>query len=304
VDFPKKMMEVINTSFRRFIFLLLVIVQLPLWAQRVDSLHSFSRKRLNTVVIGGSAAYAGAMVALSSAWYSQSAHQSFHFFNDANEWKQVDKMGHFYSAFQLSSIGSRMLIWSGINKKKSDVAGSITSFGIMSSVEVFDGYSSAYGASLSDLGANLAGSAFYWGQQKLWRETRIYPKFSFHRTGFAAQRPNVLGNGLNEEFLKDYNGQTYWFSVDIDKFFRFPKWINLAFGYGMQNMIYATTSANQSMGLDPYRQYYLSIDFDLTSIKTKSKFINSLIYFANMIKLPAPALEFSRNGVKAHALYF
>jgi hypothetical protein len=69
-------------------------------------------------------------------------------------------------------------------------------------------------------------------------------------------------------------------------------------------MIYATDHANTGAGFNPYRQYYLSIDFDLTAIKSKSKVINTLIYFANMIKLPTPALEFSHHGVKAHALYF
>jgi len=300
-------MEIINKFilFKRSPYLVLLLLgSSSLLAQRTDSVNSFSQKRFNTVVIGSALAYTGTMIALNSVWYSKSDRQSFHFFNDVNEWNQIDKAGHFYSAFQLSSIGSRMLLWSGANKKKSDITGSIASFAIMSSIEIFDGYSSSYGASFSDLAANALGSAFYLGQQTIWTEVRIYPKYSFHQTGFASQRPNVLGNGLQEEFLKDYNGQTYWLSVDADKFFKFPKWINLAVGYGTNGMIYATSSANRSAGFNSYRQYYISIDFDLTAIKSKSKFINSLIFFANMIKLPAPALEFSNKGVKAHALYF
>jgi len=297
-------METISKFFEKYLCLLILLVSSSLLAQRPDSINSFSKKKFNIVVVGSSIAYTSAMIALNSVWYSKADRQSFHFFNDANEWRQMDKVGHFYSAFQLSSIGSRMLLWSGVDKKKSDVAGSTASFAIMSSIEVFDGFSSSYGASFSDLAANTLGSAFYLGQQRLWNEVRIYPKYSFHRTGFAPQRPNVLGNGLNEEFLKDYNGQTYWLSLDADKFFRFPKWINFVVGYGAHGMVYATSSANQSSGFNSYRQYYVSIDFDLTAIKSKSKFINSLIFFANMIKLPAPALEFSRDGVKAHAFYF
>ena len=52
---------------------------------------------------------------------------------------------------------------------------------------------------------------------------RIYPKFSFHRTDYAPLRPDVLGDGLAEEIFKDYNGQTYWLSFDMDKFIKFPK---------------------------------------------------------------------------------
>jgi hypothetical protein len=48
----------------------------------------------------------------------------------------------------------------------------------------------------------------------------------------------------------------------------------------------------------------LSIDFDLTALKSKSKVINTLLFVANMIKIPAPALEFSKEGVKFKPLYF
>lgn len=34
------------------------------------------------------------------------------------------------------------------------------------------------------------------------------PKVSFHLTGYARQRPNVLGRTVAERLLKDYNGQT------------------------------------------------------------------------------------------------
>jgi hypothetical protein len=115
----------------------------------------------------------------------------------------------------------------------------------------------------------------------------------------------VLGDGLTSEILKDYNGQTYWLSVDMDKFIRFPKWLNLAAGYGAQGMIYARDRQNIEAGYrDPYRQYYLSLDFDLSAIKTRSKVVKTLIFVANMIKIPAPAIEFSSRGTRFHALHF
>ena len=54
----------------------------------------------------------------------------------------------------------------------------------------------------------------------------------------------------------------------------------------------------------PYRQYYLSIDFDLRAIKSRSKAVNTLIFLASMIKLPAPAIEFSSKGHKIPCLLF
>ena len=284
--------------------LLLVTITPPSYSQPIDSVTTINSTRLKTVIIGSTVAYTGIIIGLSSVWYSQYDKQEFQFFNDAGEWKQVDKVGHFYSAFQLSSIGSRTLQWSGVSKKKSDLTGSITSFAVMSSIEVLDGFSAGYGASASDLLANALGAGFYLGQQALWHETKIYPKFSFHSTEYAEQRPEALGSTLMEQMIKDYNGQTYWLSADVDKFVKFPRWLNLAVGYGAEDMLYANEEDNLNNGLNPYRQFYLGIDFDLTAIKSRSKFLNSLIYVVNMIKLPAPTLEFSQGKVRAHFFYF
>ena len=197
------------------------------------------------------------------------------------------------------------LRWCNVKPKKSDLVGALVGFGVMLPIEIMDGFSASYGASPGDLIANAAGSAFFLGQALLWKEQRILPKFSFHQTEYAAMRPSVLGDGALSEMFKDYNGQTYWLSVDMDKFIRFPKWLNLAVGYGAEGMVYARDEQNIEAGYPPaYRQYYLSIDFDLRAIKSRSKAVNTLIFFASMIKIPAPTIEFSSKGTKVHAFYF
>jgi len=271
------------------------------WSQ--DSINY--KRRLNIVRYGGLATYTVGMIGLSQLWYSDSPHTSFHWFNDAAEWKQMDKAGHVFSSFQLSSTTYQALKWANSKEKKRAITSSLVGFTVISSIELFDGFSEAYGASATDLLANAAGATFFLGQSLLWKEIRIHPKFSFHQTEYAALRPEVLGDGLASEMFKDYNGQTYWLSTDLDKFMRFPKWLNLAVGYGAEGMVYARDEENIAAGYpEAYRQFYLSIDFDLTAIPTRSKFLKGVIFFANMIKLPAPTLEFSKNGVKAYAFYF
>lgn len=265
---------------------------------------TLDHKKLNKLIIGAAAGYTVGMTALGQAWYSGFDKQSFRFFNDAKEWYQVDKAGHFFGAFQLGGLGSHALRRAGLAKGKADVAGTLASFALMGSIEIFDGHSAGYGASVSDLLANAMGASFFLGQQILWDETRIYPQFSFHTTYLANQRPEVLGSNFGEQVLKDYNGQTYWLSVDMDRFGHFPKWLNLALGYGAHDFLYASRGANLAQGLSPYRQYYLSVDFDLTGIPTRSKAVKTLIYLVNMIKLPSPTLEFSNKRVRAHAFYF
>lgn len=256
-------------------------------------------------MIGSAAAYGVALYGLNELWYSKNSHQSFTFFNDNAEWKQVDKVGHFYSAFYLSYAGDAALRWAGVKERKAAWIASLVAFGVMIPIEIMDGYSAAYGASVGDLAANAAGSALYVGQQLLWSETRIYPKFSFHTTSYAPLRPNVLGDNLVSEIFKDYNGQTYWLSIDMDKFCRFPKWLNLAVGYGAEGMVYARDEQNiEAMIGRPYRQYYFAIDLDLRSIPTRSRFVKGLFDVISIIKLPAPTLQFSEKGVKAYAFYF
>jgi hypothetical protein len=274
-------------------------------AQQIDSSRHVNKKRLNRVVWSSTAAYGATLVGLHQLWYKDSQRQSFRFFNDNQEWKQVDKLGHFFSGFYLSYGASRALKWCNVPDQKAALAGALTGFAVMVPIEIMDGFSDAYGASSGDLIANASGSLLYLGQTRLWNEVRIYPKYSFHHTNFAKQRPNVLGDSFFSEALKDYNGQTYWLSFDVDKFTRFPKWLNVAIGYGAEGMIYARDHQNIENGFDkPYRQYYLAIDFDLTAIRTRSKVLKTMLFLANMLKLPSPALEFSRGRARFHTFAF
>lgn len=270
-----------------------------------DSLLMVNSKRLTTVLLVGGVGYSATLVGLNQLWYADSENQPFTFFNDCKEWKQIDKAGHFYAAFHFSSATSSVLQWSNVKKRNADLWGSLTGFLVLLPIEIMDGFSADYGASAGDLLANASGAAFYLGQSALWNEVRLHPKFSFHRTGYPALRPEeTLGDGPISEMIKDYNGQTYWLSVDLDKFFHFPKWLNLTFGYGAQGMVYANDRDNTAAGYDAYRQYYVGIDFDLSHIKTKSKLLNSALFLVNMIKLPAPAVEFSRKGTRFNFFQF
>lgn len=273
-------------------------------AQDSTSVDQINRKRLNTVIIGGTVAYGVTLYGLHELWYSEGESQPFTFFNDHAEWNQIDKIGHFYSSFYFSYGTSKALQWCSVRKTKADFYGALTGFLIMLPIEIMDGYSASYGASSGDLIANAGGAFFYLGQTLLWNEPRIYPKFSFHTTEYARERPNVLGNTLSSELLKDYNGQTYWLSFDMDKFIPFPKWLNLAVGYGADGMVYANDRSNTAMGYDAYRQYYFALDPDLTAIKTKSKALKTLFFFISMIKIPAPTVEFSERGTTFHLFYF
>ena len=267
---------------------------------------SINTKRLNTFLIATGLAYSASLVALNQLWYSDHPRDNFHFFDDSGEWLQMDKVGHFYSAFHLSQAGSKAFQWTGMAQKKSALLGSILGVSLMLPIEFMDGYSSEYGASSSDLLANFLGAAFYLGQDRVWQEVRIHPKFSFSKSGISSYRPEVLGKNTREQVFKDYNGQTYWLSFDLHTLTGFKvKWINLALGYGVENMINAGGNPGMDFPYEGYRQYYLALDFDLTHVHSSSKAINTLLYLVNIIHLPAPALEFnSQDKLIFHPIHF
>lgn len=286
-----------------FIFFAGMLTLSQAFGQSGDS-SVVNKKRLTRFVVISGTACSATWIGLSELWYKDSGQQSFRFFNDNAEWKQADKLGHFYAGFYLSYGTAKGLKWANVPQRKADWVGAVTGFLVLVPIEIFDGFSDAYGASSGDLLANAAGSAFFLTQSLLWNEPRIYPKFSFHRTEYAALRPNTLGDTFTSELLKDYNGQTYWLSFDMDKFIRFPKWLNLAVGYGANGMVYARDSQNAEAGYSAYRQYYVALDFDLTGIKTRSKVLKTIFTLVSLIKLPAPTLEFSEKGTRFHVAYF
>jgi hypothetical protein len=54
-----------------------------------------------------------------------------------------------------------------------------------------------------------------------------------------------------------------------------------------------------------YRQYLFSIDVDLTKIKTRNRFLKKVFNELNILKIPAPTLEYNQlNGWKFRPLYW
>ncbi len=288
--------------------IIIVLVHVHGFGQSQDS-AGINNKRLRLVLIGAGSAYGISLLALSQAWYGDQDRTDFHFFNDCAQWNQIDKLGHFYNAYQISRVGKQMFLWTNIPEKKAAIWGAVMSQAMMLPIEILDGFSSEFGFSWCDVAANMVGAGLFLSQELLWQKQLFKAKLSFHTTQYAALRPEVLGKNYLEQLLKDYNGHTFWLSADMHGLLRkdnkFPKWLNPAFGYGAYEMVHGREPENNLNGFYSYRQYFLSVDFDLSYINTRRKGIRTLLFFADMIKIPAPAVEFnSREGTKFHWIYF
>lgn len=271
---------------------------------------TLNHQRRNAVIITESSLVGLSLLGLNQLWYADYPRSKFHTINDTDEWLQMDKLGHVFSSYQIGRAGATILNWSGVSEKNQLIYGSTLGFAFLTSVEVLDGFSEEWGFSWADMAANAAGTGLYVGQELLWNEQRITLKYSFHQTKYASQRPDKLGKGLLEEALKDYNGQTYWLSANLQSFFRdssVPKWLNIAVGYGADGMLTGRTESvnNLIISQERRRRFYLSFDVDLTRIETKSHLLKSIFEVLNVIKVPFPTLEMDDRGVvKLHPIYF
>lgn len=274
---------------------------------------SINKRLLRNLSIGVGTLYVGSVIGLYQLWYRDYPQSTFHFFNDNGEWMQIDKAGHATSAYYIGMVGFEALSATGVTNNKAALIGGSLGLVYLTTVEIFDGYSAGWGASYGDVIANFTGTAAFISQQLIWKEQRILLKYSYHPTKFAPYRPDLLGSNSIQRALKDYNGHTYWLSGNIKSFLpeesRFPKWINIAAGYSGTGMLgaYSNPSIHEGVPLpefERYRRYFISPDIDFSKIKVKSKTAGYLIKVLSFIKIPMPAIEFNKKGIRLHPLYF
>ena len=283
---------------------------------------SSSQKKNRHWLVGGVQAglWIGSFVALNQFWYADYPRSSFHFFNDSKEWNQMDKLGHVFTTFQVSNISGKMWKWAGLSHRRSVVYGAISALAYQSIIEIQDGYSAEWGFSVPDMGSNILGAAMFLAQELTWEEKRIRLKLSFSNHKYPKEvKPryeHLFGESFIERYLKDYNSQTYWVSVNprsFSKNSKFPAWLNIAGGYSSDLMLGGTENTwvdKQGVFFDRrdiprLRRFYLSPDIDFTKIPTNSKFLKTVFLLMGGIKMPAPALELNSKGkLIGHLLYF
>ncbi len=285
---------------------------------------SLNRSRFYFALGTGTLVYGMSTYALHQTWYDDFEKTSFHFFDDWGEWNNMDKAGHAFAAYFQSDITYQIGRWTGLKEKTAIWTATGVSLLFQTTVELFDAHSAKWGFSWSDMAFNLAGTSLFTAQQLGWGEQRIRLKVSswpaqYSRddiissdeaaTSSLYNRTNDLfGTGYVERYLKDYNAQTIWLSVNLSSFGKessLPKWLNISLGYSAENLFggYSNTWSEDghtfSANPEQYprtRQWYLAPDIDFSRIRTRSKFLKTLFSVLNVFKAPTPAIEFNMNG--------
>ena len=262
-------------------------------------------KKLNQLVLYEIGTYSLGLFAMNELWYKNYPKSDFHFINDNSSWLQMDKMGHLATSYYSGINGIKLYRWAGVDEKKAIWFGGLRGTFYNSIVEVLDGFSENWGASIGDLAANSFGSIFAISQELYWKEQKILIKYSYSRSDMSYENEELFGDNFFQRTFKDYNGQTYWISMNVNSMlktnnFQFPNWLNLAVGHSAKKM----TSPNNTTNDGRFRQFFLSFDIDLMRIKTENKVLSTLSNVFGYIKIPFPTLELSNKKFKFHPLYF
>lgn len=293
------------------------------WLTPADSLH---RGRFYLAAGTGTVLYGAASIGLYQAWYAGFERAPLRSFDDWPEWNQMDKAGHAFTAYIFSRYTFAAGRWAGLKRP----AARYTALGVANllqgTIEIMDGYSAEWGFSWTDMAANLSGSLLFTAQDIAWKEQRILMKVSndvrAHPdvvvTGAGGATSNLgyvsrqrFGDNFFERYLKDYNAQTIWLSANPKAFLpksNLPPWLNIAVGYGSENTYGALGNVWRDGGVgfryqpERYRQLFVSPDVYLSRIPTKKRWIRLTLGILDFIKIPAPALEFSKGRVKGRWL--
>lgn len=248
---------------------------------------------------------------LSKQWYGDYERVGFKWFNDGEEWLQIDKFGHGLTAYYGGYYGYNSLKWAGVGEKYCVWVGGMYGFTFLLGTEIMDGFSSGWGASPGDLLSNGIGTSLFIAQQLLFKKQYVIPKFSYWPTKFAEYRPSLLGDNHWNRWLKDYNGQNYWCSFSssiINK--KMPRWLCLSVGYGANGMLGGERNPelNSKGEILPdfkrRREYYLSLDIDFNQINTKSPFLNTILKGLSFVKIPFPGLMYSDGKLRGKVLAY
>ncbi len=296
------------------LFFLIILSSTFVQAQKrnfLDAPDSISTPRLWLVNSFSAADWTGEVIFEYNYLNKNYPKSDFHVVNDFPDWYQIDKFAIFYLSNKYAYQYDELYKWTGMDHKKAVLLGSGFSFGFKSTFTVLNGFNSKVGFSWTDILANGLGAGTYAFQQLAWKEERILFKASYHPTSFASIRPSELGYTTGERILKDYNGQTYWMSINPSSFLkdsRLPKWLLFSVGYSITEKLDHAANIyldpNSNVIYHAQRQFFLSLDVDFSKLPIKNYWIKKVVGQFNYLKIPFPAINITGGKLGGNWLYF
>jgi len=223
--------------------------------------------------------------------------EAFDFGRDAIYAKGLDKIGHFYGARITSDIFARGIRWSGKTEQQALLWGGLLGTAVQGFIEIKDGYSPTWGFSVYDWMSGSLGSFYPYFQSKSRFLKALDIKYSYYRKDdyyfdFIKRKSN---------FQDDYMNSTFWFTFNPKRYkpeSKWPKWLGISMGVGvdatLNNYYINMPGGTSDWGRGGY-EVYLAPDIDFKGLLPKKPFWQTLAHILNYIKVPSPALRFSKD---------
>lgn len=222
-----------------------------------------------------------------NAWWKDER-GPFHFQNDWDYALQSDKAGHFTAAYAMSTAFGEALLASGFSWEAATHYGGAMGLLYQTYVEVEDGYGTRWGFSVTDMAANTVGCAYYIAQYHVPFLYNFSPKWQYIPAEWIDQKPIPHPTAV----VDDYNSSTFWLSVNVHNLLPehlkkyWIRGIELSIGYGASNIGYPG---------EEYRRVVVGLDYNISELLPDGgSFWMWIKQNANLLKFPAPAIEFGK----------
>ena len=227
----------------------------------------------NAAVIGGIAATVGFYGA--NNWWEDGFTGSFHtvdegWFGQNTYAGGADKAGHAYFTYTGARLLTRAFEAVGNDPGRALRLGAWTSLGVMTGVEVIDGFSKKFRFSMEDAVANAVGAAFAVLVEKYPRVDALLDFRLLYQRSDDAQRVGET------DVIADYSGQTYLLAVKADGVPRLRevpvvRYLELQVGYNTLGY-----EPNDGTMNDPHRRIYYGIGINLSRLLSDTVFRGDL----------------------------
>ena len=227
----------------------------------------------NAAVIGGIGLTVGIYGA--NSWWKDGVSGSFRAIDEGWFGKNsyaggADKVGHAFFTYTGARLLSRGFEALGNDPGRSLRLGAWTSLGVMTGVEVVDGFSKRFRFSLEDALANAAGAAFAVLAEMDPRLDALLDFRLLYRRSDDARRVG------EEDPIADYSGQTFLLALKADGVPRLRevpllRYLELQAGYNTRGY-----EPNDGVKIDPHRRIYYGVGVNLSRLLSDTVFRGDL----------------------------
>ncbi len=225
------------------------------------------------------------------AWW-QGPRAPFRFENDWDYALNIDKMGHAYAAYFLSSAFAASLSWAGFSERTALFLGPVLGLSYQMYVEVEDGFHQEYGFSPGDGLSNITGAMLFCLRSSIPVLENFCYKYSYWP---SRQYLDDVRSGQPRAFFDDYEGTSFWLGMDPHFFLGegprrvLPPWLGVGVGLAVRDL--------DGLGHGD-RVIMIALDLNFRRITTSSDLLRTVFHLLDFFHIPAPGLQIRRGMIQ------